>query len=295
MSSMTSEEKASAAQHLTEGLPVMTPVPEFGSLNFDGEKLQCHICRSWFRGLASHLRHGHNGLTAQEYKAEFGLNRTTPLISPDISRKLHNGILKYFAYRKPHWLKTWDKQTRPGGGTQWKIREEGCRRQQILQKGRLPPNTGKPCPLEQREKISKSLKGRPNPRKGQPLWSAEQRQEISRRVRDRALSLKLQRKIEARRKISQALKGKKRNMTPKALAAQRANWLKTRKEIACEGCGQRILTSWQGRWCSACRKKAKADYNRAYRLVHLEQLRQYFHEYDMKRRPPKRPVLRRKR
>lgn len=52
---------------------------ELGELAFDGERVQCHICGEWWHGLATHALMGH-GVTAQEYRAHFGLNMTTPLV-----------------------------------------------------------------------------------------------------------------------------------------------------------------------------------------------------------------------
>jgi len=58
-------------------------LPVVGELRYDGYKIQCHICGKWYRGLATHIRV--HGLTADEYREEFSLNRTQPLCSPDIS------------------------------------------------------------------------------------------------------------------------------------------------------------------------------------------------------------------
>ncbi len=43
------------------------------------DKVQCHICGKWFRGLNTHVFRTH-GWTADEYREEFGLNRGQPLI-----------------------------------------------------------------------------------------------------------------------------------------------------------------------------------------------------------------------
>lgn len=58
-------------------------LPMEGELRYDGYKIQCHICGKWYRGLATHIRV--HGLTADEYREEFSLNRSQPLCSPDIS------------------------------------------------------------------------------------------------------------------------------------------------------------------------------------------------------------------
>jgi len=43
------------------------------------DKLQCHLCGKWRRGLSAHVFRTH-GWTADEYREEFGLNRGQPLI-----------------------------------------------------------------------------------------------------------------------------------------------------------------------------------------------------------------------
>lgn len=52
----------------------------------DGERVQCHICGKWFVYLAPHLRWKHN-LTCDEYREDFGLNRTQPLCAESLSEK----------------------------------------------------------------------------------------------------------------------------------------------------------------------------------------------------------------
>ena len=59
-----------------------------GILNYDlvEDKVECHICGKWFIYLAPHLRWKHN-LTVDEYREDFGLNRTQPLCTPSLSEK----------------------------------------------------------------------------------------------------------------------------------------------------------------------------------------------------------------
>jgi len=54
---------------------------EVGILAYDPveDKVQCHICGKWFRGLNNHVSRTH-GWTADDYRDEFGLNRGQSLI-----------------------------------------------------------------------------------------------------------------------------------------------------------------------------------------------------------------------
>ncbi len=51
------------------------------------DKLQCHLCGKWFRGLSTHVVVAH-GWTADEYREEFGLNRNQALICEGTREKL---------------------------------------------------------------------------------------------------------------------------------------------------------------------------------------------------------------
>ena len=65
----------------------MKDSPALGQLvSDDGERVQCHICGRWFIYLTPHLRWKHN-LTCDEYREDFGLNRTQPLCSESLSEK----------------------------------------------------------------------------------------------------------------------------------------------------------------------------------------------------------------
>lgn len=65
----------------------MSVLPALGQLISDnGERVQCHICGRWFIYLAPHLRWKHN-LTCDEYREDFGLNRTQPLCAESLSEK----------------------------------------------------------------------------------------------------------------------------------------------------------------------------------------------------------------
>lgn len=60
---------------------------QYGRIEHIGERLVCHLCgRDWLNvGIHAWKTHG---LTADEYRAEFGLNRTTPLTARSVSMRL---------------------------------------------------------------------------------------------------------------------------------------------------------------------------------------------------------------
>lgn len=60
---------------------ISAPYGEGGILAYDPveDKVQCHICGKWFRGLNNHVLRAH-GWTADDYREEFGLNRGQSLI-----------------------------------------------------------------------------------------------------------------------------------------------------------------------------------------------------------------------
>lgn len=61
---------------------------QIGVLEYDSEdKIQCHICGRWYRGLNNHVWKTH-GWTADDYREEFGLNRGQSLICEGTRQKL---------------------------------------------------------------------------------------------------------------------------------------------------------------------------------------------------------------
>ena len=67
----------------------MTIVGQLGVLAYDEaeDKIQCHLCGKWFRGLNNHVRASHS-FTVEEYREEFGLNRGQSLICEGTKQKL---------------------------------------------------------------------------------------------------------------------------------------------------------------------------------------------------------------
>jgi hypothetical protein len=81
-------------------------------LDTDENKIQCHLCGEWFSSLIPHLKPAHN-MEVEEYKEEFGLNVTTPLCSPEVSRKLRKHM-KRLRKRYPKRMTLTQKRIRNG-------------------------------------------------------------------------------------------------------------------------------------------------------------------------------------
>lgn len=62
---------------------------QLGILSYDEieDKVQCHICGRWFRSVAAHIWQLH-GSTANDYRKEFGLNKSQSLICEGTKQKL---------------------------------------------------------------------------------------------------------------------------------------------------------------------------------------------------------------
>ncbi len=59
----------------------------------DGDRVQCHACGAWFRFLANHVWRTHQ-LTADEYRAVFGLAAEHGLVSPTLAERLRRQALR---------------------------------------------------------------------------------------------------------------------------------------------------------------------------------------------------------
>ncbi len=77
--------------------------PVFGELGVlavdDEERVQCHACSRFFRTLNSHIQRVHE-LTADEYRAAFGLNRGTALAAPAYRSRMREHGRRVLA---PYW------------------------------------------------------------------------------------------------------------------------------------------------------------------------------------------------
>ncbi len=74
-----------------------------GCLTHIGNKAQCHVCGKAFHHLGGHISRTH-GLSADEYCDEFGLKRTTGLISQQLREKRQRQCV--FSARSPEWRAT---------------------------------------------------------------------------------------------------------------------------------------------------------------------------------------------
>ena len=70
---------------------------ELGRLHDDGQRVACHACGRYFHHLAHHIR-AHN-LTPDEYRAAFGLNRSTGLVGPQLAGKFRVLAARLAPYR----------------------------------------------------------------------------------------------------------------------------------------------------------------------------------------------------
>lgn len=78
-------------------------------LNKTTGKIQCHICGSWYFGLATHARFSH-GYSANEYREEFGFESVYVLVAPSTSEKFHKATMK------PERMKLFLERTRTNRG-----------------------------------------------------------------------------------------------------------------------------------------------------------------------------------
>ena len=62
-----------------------------GVLETDGERVQCHVCGQWYKGLGSHSWRTH-AFTADDYREKYGLRYTTSLLAPESSAKLSASV-----------------------------------------------------------------------------------------------------------------------------------------------------------------------------------------------------------
>ena len=69
-------------------------LPPRGAVVFsdDGERVQCHACGRWFRGLNGHLKM--HGLDAETYKEAYDLKRTASLWPPALADKQREAALE---------------------------------------------------------------------------------------------------------------------------------------------------------------------------------------------------------
>ncbi|MCC6475369.1 MAG: MucR family transcriptional regulator [Burkholderiales bacterium] len=74
------------------------PFGQVGTIERDPleDRLRCHVCGRWCRNLAQHARLAHE-LAAAEYRATFGLNRQTRLVSDGMRERLREAAAPVIA------------------------------------------------------------------------------------------------------------------------------------------------------------------------------------------------------
>jgi ROS/MUCR transcriptional regulator protein len=85
---------------------------KLGVLQSDGEKVECHCCGLWFGNLGSHVAARH-GMSANEYRAVFGLRQSTSLIGPQTRarKQQHNAHLARVRPPSPFRDLTWAQRS----------------------------------------------------------------------------------------------------------------------------------------------------------------------------------------
>ena len=68
------------------------------AVDLDGSRVQCHACAGWYRSLAAHAWLAHH-LSAEEYRAVFGLAARHGLVSPALADRLREHAERYLV---PH-------------------------------------------------------------------------------------------------------------------------------------------------------------------------------------------------
>lgn|GEM_PF-6366494 len=66
---------------------------QLGVLHLEDGKIECHCCGRWYRFLATHVWRTHE-ISADEYRALFGLTARHGLVSPDMSERLRRTALR---------------------------------------------------------------------------------------------------------------------------------------------------------------------------------------------------------
>lgn len=123
-----------------------------GALEYDSatDSLKCHECGEWFRHVGAHAYSAH-GLTSRQYKSAHGLRMKTPLIGPNVRRRLRISGLKCVkqalsAGRRTRFVaRTGSGLLRRKSGTQYEARNErgSCEAQVIESLRRLAKYHGR--------------------------------------------------------------------------------------------------------------------------------------------------------
>ena len=99
--------------------------PIFGRLGVladDGTRVECHVCGRYYHSLAHHVIQSHY-LLPEEYRAIFGLNRSTALIGPAFKERKHiiGGYLSSLPHRHPNEYTTVEQRSYNMKGRHWRL------------------------------------------------------------------------------------------------------------------------------------------------------------------------------
>lgn len=110
---------------------------KLGVLQSDGEKVECHCCGLWFGNLGSHVAARH-GMSANEYRASFGLRQSTSLIGPQTRarKQQHNAHLARVRPQSPFRDLTWAQRSACPGSAEGAT----CSTTALERSSRVQPN-----------------------------------------------------------------------------------------------------------------------------------------------------------
>lgn len=83
---------------LEDGTPYYARLARL-AVSEDGRRVRCHLCGNWFQFLGGFHLVSRHGVSAEEYREMFGLNRTQGLASPRHQQRMRKSSLKVFATR----------------------------------------------------------------------------------------------------------------------------------------------------------------------------------------------------
>lgn len=151
----------------------------------DAERLQCHVCGTFWRALGVHVARAH-GMAADDYRERFELNRTAPLASPALQERLRVLHTAHLAAIRPaetpvvrgskQQLAAWTSQPRR---LQMRIKHAG----DVREHSRRHPSAPKPArerrpPLPIDQRIERANAGRAV-RLADPAFREQWRRRIS--------------------------------------------------------------------------------------------------------------------
>lgn len=198
----------------------------------DGATVQCHECGKWYAHLGNHVRVAH-GMSATEYKREFGLNESTGLISPSLAEKRRD--TSHLAEYRERGRRRWQEMTTEERSATLKGREVR------LQHRRDPSFTENLRRANEASVTASTAKGVRN-RVTKSCRSCGEEFTVSKKLAGRTTT------------CSPACRSKLRSLivSPQSIEALRAsNAARKNPPRACEKCGKEGI-SFYAKTCSKC-------------------------------------------